>query len=71
MEQEVDGYEKKDDITYMWVSFLLLEAQEDYFSYTQNCFWFLNFEADRLKGSENNHPFSMPAKRSQPNLHSP
>ncbi len=71
MEQEVSGDEKKKSFKYLRVSLPLLAEQEDYFSYAQNCLWFLAHETDRLRGSIKTHPFSMPPKRSQPSLHIP
>lgn len=71
LENEVSGPQKKTALTYMKVSLALLGEQEDYFSYTQDCFWFLTFEVGRLRGSIKRHPLSMPPKRKQPRLHIP
>lgn len=71
MEKEVEGPKSKSEFTYMRLSLPLLNEQEDYFSYTQNCFWFLTYEVDYLRDPIKNHPFLMPKKRPQPNLHNP
>jgi hypothetical protein len=69
-----DAAEKSDSFDYLWrhVDVPLLDQQEHYFLYTQQCLQFLHDEY-RVKSGRTGvpHGFPWPTKREQPPLHNP
>jgi hypothetical protein len=58
-----------DRLTFMFLDDALLDAQEEYFRYTEDCITFINHEGRLRREKLKSNPFPWPGPRKPPDLH--